>query len=600
MSNNTNNDKTNDIKPERVGILLVHGIGETKKFENIEATARAIATSLQADGEKDRKRSVRVFINTSDDMAYKANQQVWLADEKGPLMIEVTEYESPEKKKIIKITQLCFQEVWWADLGKTSTLQSQLSFWKWGLSLWSRSRYLAKWDERNLSEGETKENMGVLTEMILPKYTDTKTRELELGNRIKFFVVSWVILLVLPLLSLLSVILRQVLGFNNIRPDILVQYLGDIKRYQQKKREGGGYLIDLGQPPRITVRRRMIEGLVKMRLANYDRWYVLSHSLGTVVAFNGLMEPDATLPNYLSQDLWEEVKNSNIKTMADLKEKPLTEKEKLLEEKVSNMFPARPIWLTEEGELDKDQELYAMISRKDLFKNLKGFMTYGSPLSKFAVVWPAIVPINRDNSIFSEDFQWVNVYDPTDPVADKTKYFFSKDSQQVNLEDPQKAYLPLTEIAYKAESIHLLSHIKYLTYNPKRKNPLVKQVAYWLLEGGDFPQLPEPKNSWGWPREKTIHIHLYRAIRYALWPICGVGISWGLSFLIPENLPDTIKEMLNDTMYLALSNFLFYCLGAAVIVFLFGIVVRLTFEIETRKQRKKKQNLSGNHPINHN
>ncbi|AFY92611.1 hypothetical protein [Chamaesiphon minutus] len=33
----------------RVGILLVHGIGETKKFENIEAVARNIAAALLSD-----------------------------------------------------------------------------------------------------------------------------------------------------------------------------------------------------------------------------------------------------------------------------------------------------------------------------------------------------------------------------------------------------------------------------------------------------------------------------------------------------------------------------------------------------------------------
>ncbi|MDB9453893.1 hypothetical protein PN478_13355 [Dolichospermum circinale CS-534/05] len=130
---------------------------------------------------------------------------------------------------------------------------------------------------------------------------------------------------------------RRIFGIE-VPSDILAQYLGDIKNYQEQKREGAGYLIDIGQPQRVSVRRRMITGLVKMGLANYDRWYVLSHSLGTVVAFNGLMESDAALPNYLNQDLWEEVRNDGMRTTTD-QENSLSQKQ------ADNMFPSRPAWL---------------------------------------------------------------------------------------------------------------------------------------------------------------------------------------------------------------------------------------------------------------
>lgn len=511
---------------EKVGILLVHGIGETKKFENIEAAARNIATALRAD----RNLDVRVIVNTSDNAGFRADQQIWLADHKEPVIIEVKEYDPNDK-----ITQLCFTEAWWADLGKADTLKSQLSFWKWGLSLWSRKQ----------DSGKIGQDVGVVSQVLPPaNMRDNKPISFSLVDRFRFFVVSWVVLLILPLLSFLSVILRQILGFN-LRPDILVQYLGDIKHYQDEQREGAGYIIDIGQPLRIPIRRRMIKALVKMRLANYDRWYILSHSLGTVVAFNGLMEPDSALPNYLNQDLWEQVKNSKIKTTAD-------DGDKLSEKQANSMFPDRLFWLSKEEELDKNERLSAIISRQDLFKNLKGFMTYGSPLSKFAVVWPAIVPINNNNQVFDQDFEWINVYDPTDPVADKTKGYFTL---------PKKARLPVTEIAYKAESIHLLSHIEYLTYNPKRPNPLVQQVAYWLLKGEKF-QTPSRK-SWGWPQGSQITV--YQCIRYLIWLIAGLIVSQMLAFLVSEKLSKIVL----------FSNPLLYLLGAAVIVFLFGFVIFL-------------------------
>lgn len=526
----------------KVGILLVHGIGETKKFENIEAVASNIAAALLSDP----CLKVRVIINDSDDAEYRASQQTWLANDKEPLVIEVTKHDPNDQNKVIKVTELIFSEAWWADLGKADSLFSQLSFWRWGLSLWSREQYLGKKNKNKQKEqGFFEDDFGTLNQVHLPTTVSTdKTPNIPLFGRYSFFVVSWVVLLIQPLLSLLSFVLRKILAFD-LRPDVLVQYLGDIKNYQEQKREpdGAGYLIDIGQPLRISVRRRMIKGLVKMRLANYDRWYVLSHSLGTVVAFNGLMEPDAVLPNYLNENLWERCKKSGIATKGT---NFLTQKQ------ADNMFPSRPAWL----------DLDDIISRKYLFENLKGFMTYGSPLSKFGVVWPAIVPINKDNSIFSADFEWINIYDPTDPVAGKTKYF-----DLVNYGGKK----PI-EIAYKAELIHLLSHIEYLTYNSNRKNPLVKQVAYWLLEGDNFKQPPE-KNFWGWPNESVAKLYTY--IRYLIWLLAGLFISWILGLFISWQLPDSIKNEFTRSTNLDVSNFLIYFLGSAVIVFLFGIFVRL-------------------------
>ena len=547
---------------EKVGILLVHGIGETKKFEHIEEVARNIATSLLDDGNLD----VRIIINTSENARFRGDQQIWLADNEDPVIIEVKE-RAPNQNEVIKITQLCFREVWWADIGKSNTLSSRLSFWKWGLSLWSKEQYLGKKEKnRQAEKGFVENDFGVLDQVHLP-ITVSKKRipNITLFDRLRFFVVSWVVLLILPLLSFLSVILRQFLGFN-IRPDIMVQYLGDIKHYQQKKREGSGYLIDIDQPLRVSMRRRMVKGLVKMGLSDYQRWYVMAHSLGTVLAFNGLMEPDAALPNYLSKSLWDEYKEhcSNLKDPENLNcrstTNPLTKKQ------ARQMFPRRPAWL----------KLEDIISRKILFKNLKGFMTYGSPLSKFAVVWPAIVPINKNNEVFSSDFQWVNVYDPTDPVADKTKYF--------DLEN--YGGKPVLEIAYKAESIHLSSHIKYLTYT-KRKNPLVTHVAYWLLKGNDF-QPPHTK-TWGWPSCDSQKIIVYQGIRYLIWLIVALLISWILGFLFSKELPSFLSwsfgafptfleeplEQAIQTFNLPIfSNPLLYFFGAAVVVFLFGYVVR--------------------------
>lgn len=505
-------------KPTRIGVLLVHGIGEQSKFENIEGIVRNIVTDLQSDS--DSKLKVRIIVNTSDTSNYYASQETWLDDdEHEPVIVEIINEQG-------EVTELAFREVWWADLDEPVSIKTQLSFWGWALSLWARKPYA------NLKYS-TKDKMRS------PTYGNTESSDIKIIDRLRFFLVSVIVLLLMPLLSFLSVILRRVLGID-FRPDILIQYLGDVKLYQQNKRQGKGPLVDLGQRPRVSIRRRMVKGLVKMALGNYDRWYVLSHSLGTVVAFNGLMETDAALPNYLNKNLWQKwQKFSNKKA-----EIPL--------ESDDNMLPSRPSWL----------ELDDIIDRKDLFKNLKGFMTYGSPLSKFAVVWPAIVPLNKDNSVFNKDFEWINIYDPTDPVSDQTKYFQFETSG--GKKQPK-------EVAYKTEGIHLISHIKYITHNPKRTYPLVKQVSKWFLSGGDFEISPE--NNTGWPNESIIN--LYNTIRVSIGLGVGFLVAWLVSLTISSFLPEFINDKITEFININWSNPFIYILIAMIIVLISGIIARL-------------------------
>jgi hypothetical protein len=507
----------------RVGVLLVHGIGETKKFEIIEEVARNITISLKAD----TSLTVRIIINSSDSGARGSSQQTWIADEEEPVIIEVRDGRG-------QVTEIAFREAWWADIGKSDSLQTQVAFWVWGLSLWSRKQFI-------------KSKFGTSDEMIPPTNVNSQNPQITIGGRLKFFVVSWILLLIMPMLSLLSVLLRQILGFA-LRPDILVQYLGDIKHYQQEQPARTKAFEDIDEPPRVGV-RRIIKELVKMSLQNYDRWYILAHSLGTVAAFNGLMETQAALPNYLNESLWGKwQKYSSKKATVEL-----------TDEQVQEMFPSRPAWLRNED----------IVDRADLFANLRGLLTYGSPLSKFAVVWPAIVTINKNNSVFSPSFEWINVYDPTDPVGGETEFFNLKDwggSQPV-------------EIAYKAEGVHLLSHVEYMTYSSRRQTPLVKQVSTWLLEGKVFQ--PAHKKSWGWPDENQKKF--YVGMRYGIWLILGWLIPWILGLFINWQLPESMKKIITQNTNLDILNPLLYITGSGVIVFIMGGALRL-FTNKSSKQ----------------
>jgi hypothetical protein len=460
----------------------VHGIGEQYQFEHLEGEARNIISALQKTAGEGR--TIQVVVNSLPSAPFGAQQETWQDGERAPVMVEV--YDDKE------VIQIHFHQVWWADLDEPTTLWTELRFWLWGLSLWTIN---GKFDSKL---------PGYKRRMESPKNVRKDQTKIDLWGRLRLFWVALVILLILPVLSLLNFVFRQLLGFKIPRPDILAQYIGDVKLLQQAGRSGKGPLEDLSLPPRVTLRRRMIQGMVEMALRPYERWYILAHSQGTVLAFNGIMETAQSLPNYLTEDIWEESKAKSLIRQAKGSE-CLTNDEK------REMWPTFPSWR------DKDY----ILDRKLLFKNLRGLLTYGSPLSKFALLWPAIVPLNLDRDVFHNNFQWLNVYDPTDPVAGQTQPFQHNGSSS-----------PI-DIAYKTKSFHLLSHTKYLTFSKDDRNPLVSEVADWLLTGN---KLIINQGSSSWPNLALTRI--YEVARVAVWVLLALLIGWLLSELISAALPE--------------------------------------------------------------
>jgi hypothetical protein len=83
-----------------------------------------------------------------------------------------------------------------------------------------------------------------------------------------------------------------------------VNYLSGVKLYSQDMRAGGSPMDGPDEPPRAAIRRRMVRTMVDVAAAGYDRWYILAHSLGSIVAWNGVMETERALPNYLDRERW--------------------------------------------------------------------------------------------------------------------------------------------------------------------------------------------------------------------------------------------------------------------------------------------------------
>ena len=514
----------------RVGILLVHGVGEQGRFEHLDGVVRNIAQALK---EVETVQQVHVELRASANGPLAAQQIAWVANDDAPVVIEVAQ----KTEQGLHITELHFSEAWWADLDEPITLGNFLSFVRWGLSLWTKPRYV-----ENPLEGAK--------QMTLPDYgEESGSPKVTLTDRVRLFGAALIILLLFPLFSLLRPILnlvRPILKLN-LPVQIFAQYFGDVKLLDQTAyKVKAPPLSDLEHPPRVPIRRRIIQALVKMRLRDYDRWYVMSHGMGSVLALNGLMETEEAIPNYLGKGLWETWQRRFKATGKQTSKAPEV------------MMPSRPL------RLDPDD----ILSRKVLFHNLQGFLTYGSPLSKFAVLWPWLTPLNKDESVFQERFEWINLYDPTDPLADQTQYFSFKIPN-----------LRPKNIVYRtAGAFHLLSHVNYLAFRAGQPNLLVNQVASWLLSEDEF-QSPTPGSSRRWPT--PFWTQLYISSRILLWwVVCGL-VAGLLSRLVPkavqggENTPEWLIALLpNPLVYIGV---------ATCIVLLFGAVDALIRQVTPNK-----------------
>src|SRR5687767_9436742 len=92
---------------ERVGVLVIHGIGEQGAFEHLESGAAELIQALKT---KEYGKRITAPVNTSSDATYKAVQQTWRAEGCAPVYIDVKDQLSGEYIRIE------LREVWWADL----------------------------------------------------------------------------------------------------------------------------------------------------------------------------------------------------------------------------------------------------------------------------------------------------------------------------------------------------------------------------------------------------------------------------------------------------------------------------------------------------
>jgi hypothetical protein len=428
---------------ERVGAIIVHGIGEQKRFEFLEGETRKIVDAVIAKYDaKLRRRYVTPTLTMASADPFLGSHSSWASGAEAPLHI-IVELDNGQ------IVDIAFHEVWWADINETLTLGKQIRFWLWGLSL-----------------------AGIATHNtpFLPGVAHTRqpnnAETLTWWHRLRMGYISILFGFSACSIAVINMFLKRLSFRPVLSTDVIVNYLSAVKLYSQDKRAGGGTMDGPDEPPRAAIRRRMIRAMIDVATQGYHRWYILAHSQGAIVAWNGLMESAESLPNYLDQTTWNTLAGNPLRGVsAD----PID---------VSAMLPNRPVWVDNHG----------IINRDALFEKFRGVLTYGSPLERFCALWSVMVPINKHEDPYRVGTEWVNVYDPTDPVGTWISNF-----NPLPLPPARTGHAKLTPHNFpcRASPILLLSHICYLTASRLSALRLIKDdahllvnlVADWLVHG---------------------------------------------------------------------------------------------------------------------
>lgn len=424
-------------KAEEVGLLLVHGIGEQKQFDHLRETAAEIASFVA-------ETPTVVRLSVTDD-----------CDKTDPrITIEATLREGKAERQVI----LRLHEVWWADLGIKNGLIEQIKFWFWGLGQWAAEAVFT---------GKRLSNSAQM--MVLPRFSSHSSPDKRPSISHRW--ATHAALLAAAMLAFLtfftwSAAKRLIAFLSKSLPDssLIYLFIGDVMIYQQAGGPGQGTTEDPDLPVRATIRRRMVRGMTSMAQRPYDRWLILAHSLGCVPAFNALQEMELTLPNYLTEAEWNALA-ARLKTQQPFVSdgaEPIT----------YSMMPRRPPWLSKTDG----------ISRVALFERFAGLVTYGCPLDKFAALWPRIVPLNKQTSVFQPACEWINLHEPTDPVAAKLDAFAPPQRDKA---EPPSDLQPLApqNFATRALWVFLLSHLYYFNPQRRRHKSIAAAVTGALISG---------------------------------------------------------------------------------------------------------------------
>jgi len=446
-----------------------------------------------------------VDISPSGGAAFGAEQDSWNGGPEPTLTVTVDHDLNGATER----TQLLVHEVWWADVNEPYSIAKQVRFWFWGLAMWA------------VPARAQADRLGSAARVRAP----VVTQRWWTWDRLRLWMVGVFFVLLGYSVGTISFLLTRLLNLQT--PNILktiTNFISGVKLYNQKHRFGAGviskheeFLDAIDEPPRVSIRRRMIRTIADAACAGYDRWYILAHSQGTVVAFNGLMETAYAWPGYLDELRWQKLKYYRMAgpaaTGAALPGPP--------------NLPRRPAWAA-------DNEI---VYRSRIFDRCRGFLTYGSPLQKFAGLWPALVPISRENAGMNT-MEWINVFDPIDPVSGELKAFQSQ---------PAVCCPQARDVGYSAYWVLMLAHLHYLTHRAEPTKPaddVATRTIRWMIvrKNATFGPPPNTPASNLWYDAKSGPRRLRCIAAWLSW-IIAAGLLIALAALVLPPFFGACKEV---------------------------------------------------------
>lgn len=418
---------------EHICIMLVHGVGDQKRFEYLEVIANNLYRALK----KDPKRQAYLQVRWGDQTARGAVGVNWS---------EVPALLGWRKDNGGRI-EAALREIHWSDLDEPYTFWSWLKLAGWSLSMPGLCLYSRR---------------ATQTELPSLQEPGSGPAKLHFKVRAQLFVTAMLFFCMLISLDLLYWLVQRL----SFKPKILrnargliYDYLGDVKLYQDwclRKKDTDSIEV-AGGKSRAAIRRRMVRALIRTaqegECGQCDGYYIMAHSLGTVVAYNALMTPGQELAHCLTEEEW-----NNL---------PAVFKKKMAPYPDNFEMPARPPWLAPEDGIDRER----------LFRNMRGLVTMGSPLNKFAALWPAIVPVNTESigrTVPQAKIPWINLSDKQDIVAGQKLCFVCGPDAVGTLTD-----FELTDIAWADQKTMFSAHTRYWKVQ-EGKQRFIDLLIPWL------------------------------------------------------------------------------------------------------------------------
>ena len=209
---------------ERIGIVLVHGIGEQRRFQHLDSQMRYLLRALRVLEKKGLVQEMSVDIAWSPAAAFAADQDTWQSGQKPSITVTIDHTlrgpAAPTR------TKLLVHEVWWADVNEPYSLGKQFRFWLWGLAAWTIP------ERRQAGHPRT-------ANRVFPPVVNSS----KLWDRLRLYMVGVFFVLLGYSVGTFAFLASRLLNWQT--PNLLrtaTNYLSGVKIYNQERRYGPGLL----------------------------------------------------------------------------------------------------------------------------------------------------------------------------------------------------------------------------------------------------------------------------------------------------------------------------------------------------------------------